>query len=67
MVWSRWIEDMIYSIYYQYDIHGLSEQQKKLKSLCIKELKAHPEIKGEIKTDQQLKFFIIQVALENIN
>ena len=66
MVWSRKIENIIYNIFYQYDIHGLKEQQEKLKSLCIQELNAHPEIKQEIKTDKQLEYFVMQVALENV-
>lgn len=66
MVWSRWIEDTIYHIFYVYDIKSHAESQSKLKALCIKELNAHPSIKEEIKTDNQLKFFIMQIALENL-
>ena len=66
MVWSRWVEDTIYSLYRRYDIKGLEEQQKKLKSICMNELNAHESIKDEIKNDSQLEFFIIQMALENL-
>lgn len=66
MVWSRWVEDTIYSLYCRYDIKGLDEQQKKLKSICMNDLNAHESIKDEIKNDSQLEFFIIQMALENL-
>lgn len=66
MVWSRWVEDTIYSLYRRYDIKGLDEQQKKLKNICMNELNAHEAIKNEIKNDSQLEFFIIQMALENL-
>lgn len=66
MIWSRKIEDMIYHIFYKYDIQGQIEKQKCLKNICMNELNSHPDIKEEIKTDKQLEFFIIQMALENI-
>ncbi len=66
MVWSRWVEDTIYHIYRMYDIKGETEQQKNLKRICMNELNSHPAIKDEIKTEKQLEFFIIQMALESI-
>lgn len=66
MIWNRWVEDIIYHIFYLYDIKGKTEQQKKLKRICMNELNSHPDIKKEIKTDKQLEFFIVQMALENI-
>ena len=66
MVWSRWVEATIYSLYRRYDIKGLDEKQKKLKSICMNELNAHESIKDEIKNDSQLEFFIIQMALDNL-
>ena len=66
MVWSRWVEDMIYHIFRRYDVKGQMEQQKYLRRICMNELNSHPDIKKEIKTDKQLEFFIIQMALENI-
>ena len=66
MLWSRWVEDRIYSIFRRYDIKGKTEQQKNLKSICMNELNSHQDIKDAIKTESQLEFFIIQMALENI-
>lgn len=66
MVWSRWVEDTIYHIFYMYDIQGKTEQQKKLKRICMNELNNHPKIKEEISTEKQLEYFIIQIAMENI-
>lgn len=66
MTWSRWVEDTIYHIFYKYDIQGNYEAQKKLKRICMNELNTHPDIKEELKTSKELKFFIIQMALENI-
>lgn len=66
MVWSRFVEDNIYSIYRKYDIKGQEEQQAKLKRICMNELNSHEEIKDIIKDQKQLEFFIIQMALENI-
>ena len=66
MVWSRWVEDIIYQIYYRYDLKGLTDQQERLKSRCLHELKEHPEIKDAIKTNSQMEHFVIQIALENI-
>ena len=42
---------------------GKTEQQKNLKSICMNELNSHPDIKDAIKTESQLEFFIIQMAL----
>ena len=66
MLWNRWVEDMIYSIFRRYDIKDKEEQQKKLKRICMNELNSHPDIKDTIRADSQLEFFIIQMALENI-
>ena len=66
MVWSRFVEDNIYSIYRKYDIQGQEEQQAKLKRIVMNELNSHEEIKDNIKDQKQLEFFIIQMALENI-
>lgn len=66
MVWRRWVEDMIYHIFYMYDIKGQIGQQKKLQAICMNELNSHPEIKDVIENDSQLTFFIIQTALESV-
>ena len=66
MVWSRWVEDTISHIFYMYDIKSKTEQQKKLKRICINELHAHPEIKAEIRNDKQMEYFVVQMALESI-
>jgi len=67
MVWSRWVEDTIYSLYRQYDLKGCKEQQDRLKSLCVNELNSHKGIKEAIKDSGQMEYFIIQMALENLN
>ena len=66
MVWSRWVGDMIWLIYRQYDIKGLKEQQSKLKNICMHELNTHEGIKKEITNNAQMQYFIIQMALENL-
>lgn len=66
MVWSRFVEDTIYSLYRKYDIQGNTEQQEKLKHICMNELNSHEDIKANIKDSKQLEYFIIQMALENI-
>jgi hypothetical protein len=66
VVWSRFVEDTIYSLYRRYDIQGLTKQQEKLKKICMNELNSHEEIKNNIKDQNQLEFFILQMALENI-
>lgn len=65
MVWSRKIEDVIYHLFYKYDIHGNEDAQKKLKNICINVLNFNPDIKSELKTDKDIEFFVIQIALEN--
>lgn len=66
MVWSRWVEDTIYSLYRRYDLKGCKEQQDRLKSLCVNELNSHEGIKEAIKDSGQMEYFIIQMALENL-
>ena len=66
MIWSRKIEDIIYHIFYVYDIKNNKNAQEKLKRLCINELNSHPSLKEELKTDKQVEFFVMQMALENI-
>lgn len=66
MVWSRWVEDVIWRIFYRYDLKNAKEQQEKLKQLCMHEINTYRDIKEEIKNNRQLEYFIIQVALENI-
>ena len=66
MVWSRWIEDRIYSLYYRYDSHGNDKQMKDLKSLCMHEINTHPELKDALTDDRAVDYFILQVALENV-
>lgn len=64
--WSQWVENTIHHIFYMYDIQGKIEQQKKLKRMCMNELNNHPEIAEEIHTSEQMKYFVIQMAMENI-
>lgn len=66
MIWSRWVEDIVYSLYYKYDIAGQKEQQARLKTICMNELNSYKEIKNNIKDQKQLEYFIIQMALENM-
>lgn len=65
-MWSKWVEDTIYHIFYMYDIQGKTEQQEKLKRICMNELNNHPKIKENIYTGKQLQDFIIQMAMESI-
>ena len=67
MIWSRKIEDIIWSIFYRYDIKQQEEPQKRLKRICMNELNAHPAIKDELKTAAQIEFFVIQMALANVS
>ena len=66
MVWSRKIEDMIYHIYYMYDCQNQVKQMEKVKSLCMNEINSHPELKQTLTDDKAIKYFIIQMVLENI-
>ena len=66
MIWSRKIEDMIYHIYYMHDCQNQTKQMEKLKSICINEINSHPELKQALTDDKAIKYFIIQMALENI-
>lgn len=56
MVWSRFVEGTIYSLYRRYDIQGLTKQQEKLKKICMDKLNSHEEIKNNIKDQNQLEF-----------
>lgn len=64
--WEDWVTDTIYVIYREYDIQGLKEQQEVLKSRCLKEIKDYPNIKYEITRDSQMRYFIMQLALESV-
>ena len=66
MIWSRKIEDMIYHIYYMYDLQNQVKQMEKLKSICMNEINSHPELKQALTDDKTIEYFIIQMALENI-
>lgn len=66
MVWPRWIEDTIYSLYRQYGLKGCKQQQDRLKSICVNELNSHEGIKEAIKDSGQMEYFIIQMALGNL-
>ena len=66
MVWSRRVEDMIYHIFYVYDIPHKEEQMKKLKSVCMNEINSTEGLKEELKEDKSLEYFIIQTALQSI-
>lgn len=67
MVWSRRVEDMIYNIYYMYGCKSNVKQMENLKHICMNEINAHEDLKKTLKEDESLKYFIIQMALENIN
>ena len=66
MTWSNKIENVIYHIFRMYDIKGEKKQQESLKIICINQLNVYPMIKEELKTDKQIEFFVMQMALENI-
>lgn len=66
MVWSRKIEDMIYHIYYMYDLKNHKVQMEKLKSICMNEINAHPDLKEVLTDNKSIEYFIIQMALENV-
>ena len=74
MIWSRAIEDTIYSIYHRYDIQGNKKVMERLKAICMNELNQHPSIKDEIirtgkennNTYKIIEYFVIQMALENV-
>ena len=67
MVWSRRVEDMIYHIYYMYGCKNNIKQMENLKRMCMNEINAHEGLKDTLKDDKSLEYFIIQMALENIN
>lgn len=67
MVWSRQVEDMIYHMYYMYGCKNNVKQMENLKRICMNEINAHEGLKDTLKGDKSLEYFIIQMALENIN
>lgn len=67
MVWSRRVEDMIYHIYYMYGCKSRTKQMEDLKHICMNEINSHEGLKDTLKDDKSLEYFIIQMALENIN
>ena len=64
--WSRKIEDMIFHIYYMYGCKNQVKQMEKLKSICMNEINLHTGLKKTLTDDKSIEYFIIQLALENI-
>ncbi len=63
---AKWIEDTIYTVYRRYDLKGCKKQQERLKRLCVDEVNSHKGIKDTIKDNNQMEYFVIQMALENM-
>lgn len=67
MVWKEWsIKGIVYHIFRKYDLKNFNKGQEYMTRICENELKEHPKIRDQIKTQKQLEFFVIQMALENI-
>jgi len=66
MVFSRWIEDTIYAMYYEYGCKNQTTQMKKLKSICMNEINSHDGLKEELTDDKKLRYFITQMMMESI-
>ena len=66
MVFSRWIEDTIYSMYYENGCKAQTKQMEKLKSICMNEINSHEGLKEELTDEKKLRYFITQMMMENI-
>lgn len=62
------IESIIHSLYRRYDIKNAVKQRKQLLDICLCELEEHPDVAKLLRTQtyEQLEFFVMQLALENI-
>jgi hypothetical protein len=66
MIFSRWVENTIYSMFYEYDLQGYTEQMKKLKSICMNKINSHEGLREELTDEKKLRYFITQMMMESI-
>jgi len=66
MIFSRWIEDTIYCMFYEHDLQGCKEQMEKLKEICMSEINSNKGLKDELTDKKKLRYFITQMMMENI-
>lgn len=60
------LDSMIYAIFRMYGREYCVDQMTELKSNCINEINSHPELKEVLTDNKSIKYFIIQMTLENI-
>lgn len=67
MIMSRRVEDMIYHVYYMYGCKTQTKQMESLKRICMNEINSHEGLREQLNNDSDLRYFVIQMALESVS
>lgn len=63
---NKEIENTIFHLFYMYGCKSQTKQMKALTTICLKEIENHPALIEVLENDSQIKYFVIQMAFENI-